>query len=134
MPFTCFSKTADTNAAANINEVKEMAKFLNTWHMNPVGPWPTDPAETAKLSEMLFAMLDKALKEGELLEFGYFPNGTSGYAIVSGAEGKDMFRRAFSFYPWIVSEVREMIPYETGKEIMRAVMKAEVEQMAAMKR
>jgi hypothetical protein len=110
-----------------------MAKFLNTWHMNPVAPWPTDPAEMTQLSEMLFAMLDKGLKEDGLLEFGYFPDGTSGYAIVSG-EAKDMFTRTFSFYPWIVSEVREMIPYETGKEIMRGVLKAEAEAMAAMKR
>ena len=105
-----------------------MAKFLNTWHMNLNAPWPTDPAETTKLSEMLFAMLDKGLKEGGLLEFGYFPDGTSGYAIFSG-EAKDQFGRTFSFYPWIMSEVREMIPYETGKGIMRGVIKAQAEAM-----
>ena len=33
-------------------------------------PWPTDPVEMAKLSEMLFAAIDNALKTGKLLEFG----------------------------------------------------------------
>jgi hypothetical protein len=105
-----------------------MGKFLNTWRMNPIGPWPTDPAELAELSEMLFAMIDNGFKTGGLLEFGFFPDGTSGYAIVTG-EAKDMFARTFSFYPWILSEVREMLPYETGKEIMSAVMKAQAEAM-----
>ncbi len=110
-----------------------MAKFLNTWHMNPNAPWPTDPAETIKLAEVMFAMIDKGLKEGGTLEFGYFPDGHSGYAIFSG-ETKDQMGRVFSFYPWIIAEVREMIPYETGKNTMRGVMKAQAEAMAAMKR
>jgi hypothetical protein len=105
-----------------------MAKFLNVWHFNQNAPWPQDPAELTQLGEMMFAMLDKALKEGVLLEFGYFPNGRSGYAI-SSSESKDQFGRMFSFYPWIIADVDEMIPYETGKEIMRAVVKAKAEAM-----
>jgi len=110
-----------------------MAKFLNVWRFNPMAPWPTDPAESAKLSEMLFAAIDNNLKTGETLEFGYFPNGTSGYSISTG-ESKDVFRRMFSFHPWIETDVHEMLPYETGKEMMRTVIKAQAEAMAAMKR
>jgi len=109
-----------------------MAKFLNVWRYDRNAPWPTDPAEMLKLTEMMFAMLDKALKEGALLEFGYFPDGSSGYAI-SSSETKDQFGRMCSFFPWILTDVHEMIPYETGKEIMRAVVKAQAEAMAAMK-
>jgi hypothetical protein len=47
-----------------------MAKFLNVWHYNPSAPWPTDPVEMTKFSEMMFAALDDALKTGDLLEFG----------------------------------------------------------------
>ena len=40
----------------------------------------------------------------------------------------------FAQYPWIETEVHEIIDYETGKEISRQVLKARAEQMAAMKR
>jgi hypothetical protein len=112
--------------------VKEMAKFLNVWHYNPSAPWPTDPVEMAKLSEMLWAAIDNALKTGALLEFGYFPDGWGGYAIAEG-ESKDTLGRVSAFFPWVMPEVYEMIPHETGKEVLRGVMKARAEAMAAMK-
>jgi hypothetical protein len=108
--------------------VKDMAKFLNTWRMNPMVPMSPGPAEQAQATEMLFAMLDNAVQSGQLLEFGFFADGTSGYAISAG-ETADIFRSTVGFYPWIVSEVREMIPYETGKEIMRGVLKAQIKAM-----
>jgi hypothetical protein len=110
-----------------------MAKFLNIWHSSPDAPWPTDPAEMAKLLEMMFAAIDNNLKSGLTTEFGYFADGRSGYAIGEG-ETKDALARAFSFTPWIHSEMYEMIPYETGKEVMRGVCKAQIEAMAAIKR
>jgi hypothetical protein len=110
-----------------------MAKFLNVWHYNMSAPWPTDPVEMAKVSEMMFAMLDKALKEGLLLEFGFFPDGMGGYAIAEG-ESKDSLRRTSGFFPWVMPEVHEMVPYETGKEVLRGVFKAQAEAMATMKR
>jgi hypothetical protein len=113
--------------------VKEMAKFLGVWRLNPNAPWPTDPVEMTKVAEMLFAAADNSFKEGKMLEFGFFPDGTSGYAITSG-DAKDEFRHTFSSFPWVVGEVHEIVPYETGKEVMRAVMKAQAEAMAAMKR
>jgi hypothetical protein len=36
-------------------------------------------------------------------------------------------------FPWVVPEVREIMPFEKGKEIGRAVLKRMAEQMAAMK-
>jgi hypothetical protein len=109
-----------------------MAKFLALWHFNPNSPMPTDSTEMVKAADMMWAATDYLLKTGELLEFGFFPNGRSGYAIGTG-EAKDEFRRAFSFYPFVEGEVYEMIPYETGKEIMMGVIKAQAEQMKAMK-
>jgi hypothetical protein len=110
-----------------------MAKFLTLWRTNPNAPWPTDPAEGVQLNEMMFAAIDNMLKTGEILEFGYFPNGRSGYLIASG-ETKDQFRDGVSFFPFIEMDVFEVVPYETGKEIMRGVFKAQAEQMAAVKR
>ena len=105
-----------------------MAKFLNVWHYNNSAPWPTDPVEMTKLTEMMFTAIDAALKTGDLLEFGYFPDRTGGYAITRG-EGKDQLRRVTAYTPWIVADVREMVPHETGKEILRGVFKAQVEAM-----
>jgi hypothetical protein len=110
-----------------------MAKFLSIWRYNLNAPWPTDPTESEKINEMLLAATDNLLKTGELLEFGFFPDGMGGYAISTG-DSKDMLRRAWTFTPLILSEVREMVPYETGKEVMRELFKAQAEQMAAMKR
>jgi hypothetical protein len=110
-----------------------MAKFLGVWRFNPNAPWPTDPIDMAKIVEMMIAAMDNSIKKGEILDFGFFPDGTSGYAIISG-DAKDMFGHTFAFYPWIVGEVvHEIVPYETAKEVMRGVMKAKAEQMAAMK-
>ncbi len=91
---------------------------------------PADPAEQTQAIEMMFAQLDSALKEGQLEEFGFFPSGSSGYAIMNG-ETTDAFGGAISFFPWIEIEVHEMIPYETGKAITKEVLKY---QMEAMKR
>jgi hypothetical protein len=51
-----------------------------------------------------------------------------GYSIASG-EAKDSFRRTTAFTPWIMSEVHEMVPYETGKEVMKGMLKARAEGM-----
>jgi hypothetical protein len=83
--------------------------------------------------EMMWAGTDNLLRTGELLEFGFFPNGTSGY-IISTGEAKDEFRRASTYCPFVQGEVYETISYETGKDIMMGVMKAQAEQMEAMKR
>ena len=54
------------------------------WNQNPVAPWPTDPSEGLKLNEMMTAKIADLMKKGEIEEFGYFPDGTSGYAIGKG--------------------------------------------------
>ncbi len=111
-----------------------MAKYLTTRHINPSAPWPLDPAAATQLLEMTFAAVDEALKSGRALEFGYFPNGCSGYAILSG-EAKDVFRGALAQFPWFQFEVlHEIIDYEAGKAAARQVLKAQAEAMPAMKR
>ena len=105
-----------------------MARFLSLWRISPSGPWPTDPTENAKVYETIFAAIDNLLETGEMLEFGFFRGATSGYVISTG-EAKDSFRRAFSFYPFFEIEGREILSYETGKEVMRAVLKDKIEAM-----
>ena len=110
-----------------------MAKFMTIWRANPSAPWPVDPAAARQQFEMMFAAVDAGLKSGLILEFGFFPNSSSGYAICSG-DAKDVFMSALANYPGSLFEVHEIIDYETGKAIARQVLKAQAEQMAAMKR
>jgi hypothetical protein len=77
---------------------------------------------------MLFAGMDNLLQAGEIHEFGYFLDGTSGYSIGTG-ESKDMFSRTSSFIPWVVAEVvHEVVPYKTAKEVMRGFGKPKQKQ------
>jgi hypothetical protein len=94
--------------------------------MNPVAPWPTDPSEGYKMNERIFAGLEDLMKKGEIVEFGFFPDGISGFAISKG-EATDVFRRVSMFQPYYLPKVNEIIPYEKGREISRAVMKARME-------
>ncbi len=104
-----------------------MAKFLGIWRINGTA-LPADPAEQAQAIEMVLAQIDDALKSGQMTEFGFFPSGSSGYAILNG-ETTDAFGAAISFFPWMESEVHEMIPYETGKAITKEVLKYQMEAM-----
>ena len=103
-----------------------MARYLVLWRMNPVAPTPTDPSEGLKLNEMMFAAMDDLIARGEVEEFGFFPDGLSGYVISTG-EATDSFRRTSMFLPYVHCEVHEIIPYEKGKEISIAVMKTMIE-------
>ncbi|MGB8312334.1 MAG: hypothetical protein WCE81_10825 [Halobacteriota archaeon] len=48
---------------------------------------------------------------------------------MSEGDSADIFRKVTGFYPVIMVEPREIIPYETGKEILRGVMKAKADAM-----
>ena len=109
-------------------EVNDTAKFVVLWRFNPSAPWPADPTQMAMGMEMMFAAIDNTVRTGQVLEHGFFPDGKSGYAISTG-EPEDAFRRAFAFYPWIESDAHDIVPYETGKEIARGVLKAQAEAM-----
>jgi hypothetical protein len=101
-----------------------VARFLVSWRRNPAAPWPEDPAENLMIEERLWAGVDDLIKKGEIKEFGYFLDGTSGYAIGEGGSA-ETFKNVSMFVPYIECEVREIIPYEKGKETLRALMRAQ---------
>ena len=102
-----------------------MARFLVFWRANLTAPWPTDPVESLKLLEKMFAAMDDSIKKGAVEEYGFFPDGTSGYSISKG-ETTDVFRSANMWLPYLLFEIHEIIPYEKAKEILRAVLKAQI--------
>lgn len=102
-----------------------MARFLILWRVNLVGPWPTDLSKYLELQETMWAGLDGLMKKGEIEQFGVFPDGTSGYTIGKG-ETADVYRDLCMFNPYILFEVHEIISYEKHKEIIRAILTAQI--------
>jgi len=105
-----------------------MARFLVLWKRNPVAPWPRDPEEYLKLQEKMWAGIDHLVKRGEVRDFSYFLDGTSGYTLGEG-EATDIFRDVSMLTPFYECEVHEIIPYEKGKETLRALLKAQIGQV-----
>jgi hypothetical protein len=95
-----------------------------------MAPWPTDPSKLLELQEKMWAAVDDLLKKGEKEQFGVFPDGTSGFSIVKG-ETVDLYKMTSMFQPYCIFEPREIIPYEKSKEVIRAILKA---QIAGMKK
>ena len=100
-----------------------MGKYLTLWNMNPMAPWPTDPAEALQLNEVLWATVDDLMKKGEITEFGWFMDGKSGYAIGEG-DAVTTFTNVTMFSTYFDMTVEEIIPYEVGKQVNRARLKA----------
>jgi len=102
-----------------------LARFLVLWRINPIAPFPTDPSKKLELNEKMWAGMDGLMKKGEIEDYGVFPDGYSGYAISKG-ETVDVYRDVLMFHPYFLIEVHEIIPYEKQKEIIRAVLKAQI--------
>jgi hypothetical protein len=88
-----------------------------------MAPWPTDPAEALKLNEALWAAMDDLMKKGEVIEFGWFLDGKSGYAIGEG-DSVTTFKNVTMFGTYFDMTVSEIIPYEVGKQVNRARLEA----------
>ena len=103
-----------------------MTRMLTLWRINLLAPWPKDPAEAIKLREKMWSAIEDLMKKGIIKEFGYFLNGTSGYTIGEG-DISEAFKDVSMFLPYYEQEVHEVVSYEKGKEILRAVAKAQAE-------
>jgi hypothetical protein len=100
-----------------------MGKYLALWSQKPTAPWPTDPAEALKINEMLWAAVDELLKKGEITEFGWFMDTISGYAI-GESNAVTLFTNVSMFSDFFDMTLEEIIPYEVGKQVHRARLKA----------
>ena len=107
-----------------------MARMISFWRLNLAVPFPMDPVKLLEMQEQYWALMDGMIKKGEIEEFGFFPDANTGYVISKG-ETANLFRNASMFLPFVINDVHEIIPYEKGKEVIRAMLKA---QIAAMKK
>ncbi len=100
-----------------------MSRYMTLWTMSPTAPWPTDPAEALQLNERFWAGMDDLMKKGEITDFGWFLDNKSGYAIGEGDAVKT-FTIINMFSTYFDMTVEEIIPYEVGKQVNRAHLKA----------
>ncbi len=103
-----------------------MVRMISFWRLN-LAAWPTsaNPAQFLELQEKMWAMIDGLIKKGEIEEFGLFPDGISGFTIGKG-ETADLYRDACMSLPYAIQDVHEIIPYEKSKEVIRAMLKAQI--------
>ena len=81
---------------------------------------------TTPIIDRSIAVVDRLIKKGLVKEFGYFLEEWRGYAIQEG-EAKEVFESVYSFLPHYSTEMHEIMPWDKGKEIGRAVTKADVD-------
>ena len=92
-----------------------MTKFLVLWSRNMLAPWPADRREIAENIEAMFEATERYMDAGMVTENGFFIDGNSGYFIFEGTS-EDIFKITSFFGPYIQYNVKEMIPYEMGKD------------------
>ena len=63
------------------------------------------------------------MKKGQVTEFGWFLDGKSGYVIGEG-DAVATFTNVTMFSSYFDMTVEEIIPYEVGKQVNRARLKA----------
>lgn len=88
-----------------------MTKYFASWKLNPMAPWPKDPAEYAKIIEGLWAGAAMLMEKGEMLDWGAYINTNEGYAIMDG-DTKTIMKGTMMFYPWVLMEPRTVLTLE----------------------
>jgi hypothetical protein len=92
-----------------------MTKFLLLWRLSLLAPWSSDRREAEENVEAKFDAMERFMDAGMVKENAFFVDGNSGCFIFEGTS-QDLFRMTSRFSPFIEYDVREMIPYEIGKD------------------
>jgi hypothetical protein len=91
-----------------------MTEFLVLWRRNMLAPWPVDRREIAENMEAMFEAIERYVDAGMVKENGLFADGDSGSFIFEGTSA-DVLKMTSFYSPLMQFKVKEMIPYEMGK-------------------
>ncbi len=94
-----------------------MTKFQILWRRNVLVPWPADRREIAVNLEEMFDAIERYMDAGMITENGFFVDAHSGSFIFEGTSA-DVLKITSFFSPAIEFDIKEMIPYEVGKNTM----------------
>jgi hypothetical protein len=80
-----------------------------------LAPWPADHREITAHTEAMFEAMERYMDAGIVTENGFLIDAYSGYFIFEGAS-EDIFKMTSKFGPFIKYDVKEILPYELGKD------------------
>ncbi|MGZ4864981.1 MAG: hypothetical protein ACXV5N_10975 [Halobacteriota archaeon] len=100
-----------------------MTKFLVLWRRNMLAPWSADRREVEENIVAMFEALDRYVDAEMVTENAFFADADSGCFVFQGTS-EDVFNMTSMFGPFIKYEVREMIPYELGKNTILENLRA----------
>lgn len=83
--------------------------------------FPSEPKEIAALLGKMIEMTKQSLKEGKVTEWGIFPGGGKGYAIIEGSAA-DVLTGATQFMPYVSFSAQEVLSIDDMAEVMKSMM------------
>ena len=90
-----------------------MSRYMVSWKANP-SAWSTDPKEALVALEGVTGGGDGLLALGAISELGWF-TAQEGYAIFEADSKDKVLGLVQGFFPYYTQEVREIVPWEAGK-------------------
>jgi len=97
-----------------------MSKFLVLWEGVP-GIMSTDPKQRIEVLGKLMEGVKQGLDSGQTKEWGIFPGGGAGYAIVEGTAA-DSLKTSMMFQPYIRFTVHPVLSLKEMGEVMKSMM------------
>ncbi len=91
-----------------------MARYMVLWKAN-ASTWPTDPKGLLGMWEAATGGGDHLLNAGALKDLGWF-SAEEGYGIFEAESKADVLGMVQPFFPFFSQDVREMVPWESGKQ------------------
>ena len=91
-----------------------MPRYLILWKANPAA-WPTGPKQYLAVLEGATGGGDELLKQGGIKELGWVTP-QEGYALAEADSKASVLGMVQGFFPYYTQDVREVVPWETGKK------------------
>lgn len=97
-----------------------MAKYFMTWEADE-SLWPSDTKEQAALGVKLGELIQQAMKEGKMIDWGIFIGGDRGYAIAEG-NGADLYAELQQYHPYIDFMVHQVLSLDEAMQAQKSRM------------
>jgi hypothetical protein len=103
-----------------MKERVKMAKYLITWEADE-HLWPVDSKEQGALSVKLGEMVQRAMKEGKITDWGIFIGGDRGYIIAEG-NAAELYAELQQFHPYMDFLVHQVLSLDEAIEAQKSRM------------
>ena len=105
-----------------------MSRYLILYTVN-AAIQPEDPKVELKMTEANMAAVDELANAGIVKEHGSFNPG-EGYLLAEFPSREEVFTFTQRFWPGIITDAKEITPWETTKAIVLTTLKEQIEQQA----